>query len=69
MEFDFSGYATRADTKCSDGRTIKPNAFKSDNGRQVPLCWQHGHSDVNNVLGHATLENRVDGVYAYCKFN
>ena len=69
MEFDFSGYATRADVKCSDGRTIKPNAFKSDDGKQVPLCWQHGHSDVNNVLGHAVLENRPDGVYAYCKFN
>ena len=69
MEFDFSGYATRADTKCSDGRTIKPNAFKSDDGKQVPLCWQHGHSEVNNVLGHAVLENRVDGVYAWCKFN
>lgn len=69
MEFDFSGYATRADVKCSDGRTIKPNAFKSDDGKQVPLCWQHGHSDVNNVLGHAVLENREDGVYAWCKFN
>ena len=69
MEFDFSGYATRADVKCSDGRTIKPNAFKSDDGKQVPLCWQHGHSDVNNVLGHAVLENRPDGVYTYCKFN
>mgnify|MGYP003607909421 FL=1 len=63
MEFDFSGYATRADVKCSDGRTIKPNAFKSDDGKQVPLCWQHGHSDVNNVLGHAVLENRPVGVY------
>ena len=69
MEFDFSGYATRADMKCSDGRTIKPNAFKSDDGKQVPLCWQHGHSEVSNVLGHAVLENRVDGVYAWCKFN
>lgn len=69
MEFDFSGYATRADRECSDGRTIRPNAFKSDDGKQVPLCWQHGHSDVNNVLGHAVLENREDGVYAWCKFN
>ena len=69
MNYDFSGYATRADTKCSDGRTIKPNAFKSDDGKQVPLCWQHGHSDISNVLGHAVLENREDGVYAYCKFN
>ena len=69
MEYDFSGYATRAGVKCSDGRTILPNAFKSDNGKQVPLCWQHGHTDVNNVLGHAVLENRDDGVYAYCRFN
>ena len=69
MEADFSGYATRANVKCSDGRTIMPDAFKHNDGSQVPLVWQHGHSDPNNVLGHALLENREDGVYAYGFFN
>ena len=69
MEADFSGYATRANVKCSDGRTIMRDAFKHNDGTQVPLVWQHGHSDPNNVLGHALLENREDGVYAYGFFN
>ena len=69
MKPDFSGYASRANVKCSDGRTILPNAFKDADGQSVPLVWQHGHSDVNNVLGHARLENRDDGVYAYGFFN
>jgi HK97 family phage prohead protease len=69
MEADFSGYATKAGLKCSDGRTIMPGAFKHQDQMQVPLVWQHGHSDPENVLGHATLENREDGVYAYGYFN
>lgn len=69
MEYDFSGYASRANVKCSDGRTIKPNAFAHQDGERVPLMWQHLHNDPGNVLGHAVLENRKDGVYAYGKFN
>jgi HK97 family phage prohead protease len=69
MEADFSGYATKAGLKCTDGRTIMPDAFKHNDGAQVPLVWQHGHTDPNNVLGHAKLENRSDGVYAYCFLN
>lgn len=69
MEADFSGYATKAGIKCSDGRTIMPDAFKHQDGETVPLVWQHGHNDVENVLGHAVLENRPDGVYAYAFFN
>ena len=69
MKFDFSGYATRNDLKCSDGRTIRKDAFKDNDGEIVPLVWQHIHNDPGNVLGHALLENRDDGVYAYCKFN
>jgi len=69
MEADFSGYATKAGLKCSDGRTIMPNAFQHQDKMQVPLVWQHGHKDVENVLGHAILENRPDGVYSYCFFN
>lgn len=69
MKFDFSGYATRNDLKCSDGRTIRKDAFKDNDGAIVPLVWQHIHNDPGNVLGHALLENRDDGVYAYCKFN
>lgn len=68
-KFDFSGYATKNDLKCSDGRTIRKNAFKDNHGQTVPLVWQHVHDDPTNVLGHALLENRDDGVYAYCKFN
>jgi hypothetical protein len=69
MEADFSGYATKAGLKCSDGRTIMPDAFKHQDQMQVPLVWQHGHSDPGNVLGHAILEARPDGVYAYGFFN
>ena len=66
---DFSGWATKAGLKCTDGRTITPDAFKDQNGVTVPLVWQHGHNDVENVLGHAVLEHRPEGVYAYCYFN
>lgn len=69
MKFDFSGYATKNDLKCADGRTIRHNAFKENDGQTVPLVWQHVHNTPDNVLGHALLENREDGVYAYCKFN
>lgn len=69
MKADFSGYATKSGIRCSDGRTIMSDAFKKQDGTQVPLVWQHGHSDVENVLGHAVLENRQDGVYAYGFFN
>lgn len=68
-KYDFSGYATRANLKCSDGRIIMKDAFKGDDGKQVPLVWNHRHGDVSEVLGHAVLENREDGVYAYCTFN
>jgi len=69
MEADFSGYATKAGLKCSDGRTIMPGAFKHQDQMRVPLVWQHGHSDPENVLGHAILEAREDGVYTYGYFN
>ena len=67
--YDFSGWATRNNIKCSDGRTIMKDAFKQNDGQKVPLVWNHQHDDPNEVLGHALLENREDGVYAYCKFN
>lgn len=67
--YDFSGWATRNNLKCSDGRTIIKNAFKEQHGKTVPLVWNHQHNDPLNVLGHALLENREEGVYAYCKFN
>jgi len=67
--FDFSGYATRNDLKCADGRTIRRNAFAECDGATVPLVWQHQHNNPSNVLGHALLENRPDGVYAYGVFN
>lgn len=67
--FDFSGWATKANLKCSDGRTILKDAFKDNDGQTVPLVWNHQHNDPLNVLGHAMLENRDEGVYAYCKFN
>lgn len=67
--YDFSGWATKANLKCSDGRIIRENAFKHNDGQQVPLVWNHQHTDPNEVLGHALLENRKEGVYAYCKFN
>jgi hypothetical protein len=69
MKADFSGYATKAGLKCSDGRTIMPEAFKHMDGKTVPLVWQHGHNSPENVLGHAVLEAREDGVYAYGYFN
>ena len=69
MEPDFTGYATKANLKCTDGRTIMPNAFEHQDQSQVPLVWQHMHNDVNNVLGYAVLENRSDGVYAKGYFN
>lgn len=68
-KYDFCGWATRNNLKCSDGRTILPNAFKDNDGRTVPLVWNHQHNDPFNVLGHALLENRSDGVYAYGTFN
>lgn len=69
MKYDFSGYATKNNVTCSDGRTILENAFIENDGQDVPLVWQHGHTDPENVLGHAKLENRKDGVYAYCELN
>ena len=68
-KFDFSGWATRNNLKCSDGRTIMKDAFKDNDGQTVPLVWNHQHNGPFNVLGHALLENRADGVYAYCTFN
>lgn len=67
--FDCSGWATRNDIKCSDGRTIRKNAFKDNDGQTVPVVWNHSHNDPMNVLGHALLENRDQGVYSYIKFN
>lgn len=69
MKFDFGGYATKADVRCSDGRTIKRDAFKNCDGKKVPLVWQHLRDDPSNVVGYAVLENRPDGVYAYGNFN
>ena len=68
-DYDFSGYATRNDLTCGDGRVIRKNAFKNQDGQKVPLIWNHEHNNPEAVLGHAILENRDDGVYAYCKFN
>lgn len=67
--YDFSGYATRNDLLCEDGRTIRKDAFKDNDGATVPLIWNHNHKDSQAVLGHALLKNRKDGVYAYCTFN
>lgn len=67
--YDFSGWATRNDLQCSDGRTIRRDAFKGNDGAVIPLVWNHEHNDPNAVLGHAMLENRDDGVYAYGTFN
>lgn len=69
MEFDFGGYATKAGVLCSDGRTIRKNAFKNQNGMKVPLIWNHQRNEPENVIGHAYLENRPDGMYCYGKFN
>ena len=68
-KYDFGGWATRNDMRCYDGRTIKKNAFKSQDGETVPLVWDHNHTGPEHVLGHAVLENRDEGVYAYCVFN
>lgn len=68
-EFDFSGWATKANIKCADGRIISKDAFKDNNGKTVPLVWNHQHDRPDDVLGHALLENREEGVYAYCSFN
>ena len=67
--YDFCGWATRNGLRCSDGRIIVRDAFKDNNGKKVPLVWNHQHNEPTNVLGHALLENRAEGVYAYCKFN
>lgn len=69
MKYDFCGWATRNNIQCSDGRIIRKDAFKSNDGQKVPLVWNHQHNDPTNILGHAVLENREDGVYAYCTFN
>lgn len=69
MKYDFSGWATKNNIQCSDGRTILKDAFKDNDGKEVPLVWNHEHNDMLNVLGHALLENREDGVYAYCSLN
>lgn len=69
FEYDFCGWATRNGLKCADGRTIVRDAFKHNDGDIVPLVWNHGHNDPNNVLGHALLENRDEGVYVYGSFN
>lgn len=68
-KYDFSGWATRNDLVCADGRTIRHNAFENCDGKTVPLVWNHQHNEPTNILGHALLENRKDGVYAYCTFN
>ena len=67
--YDFGGWATRNDLKCSDGKTIKKDAFVDNDNKTVPLVWNHDHSDPTNVLGHALLKNMDSGVYAYCTFN
>ena len=68
-DFNFGGWATRNDLLCGDGRTIRKNAFKDNDGQTVPLVWNHDHTNPEAVLGHALLENREEGVYAHCKFN
>ena len=68
-KYDFSGWATRNDLLCADGRTIRKGAFKANDGQTVPLVWNHDHNDPDRILGHALLENRDEGVYAYCSFN
>lgn len=68
-KYDFSGYATKANLRCSDGRVIMPGAFKGQDGAKVPLVWNHRHGDIADVIGNAVLEHRADGVYAHCTFN
>ena len=67
-KYDFSGWATRNDLLCADGRTIRKNAFIANDGQTVPLLYGHCHNDPDRILGHALLENRDEGVYAYCTF-
>lgn len=69
MKYDFSGWATKNNLRCSDGRTIMKDAFKENDGQTVPLVWNHQHNEPSNVIGHALLENRNEGVYTYCNFN
>lgn len=69
MECDFSGWATKNDLRCADGRIIRKDAFSTNDGKKVPLVWNHQHNSASDILGHAYLENRDEGVYAYCKFN
>lgn len=69
MEYDFCGWATRNDLRCGDGRIIRKDAFKGNDGKKVPLVWNHQHNNPSSTLGHAMLENRDEGVYAYCSFN
>ena len=69
MEADFSGFATKAGLKCTDGRTIMKDAFGHQANTKVPLVWQHGHKDIENVLGHVMLEAKEGDVYAYAYFN
>lgn len=69
FDYDFSGWATKANVKCFDGLTIAPNAFKDCDGKVVPVVWNHDHSAPESVLGHALLQNRKEGVYAYVKLN
>ncbi len=69
MKYDFSGYATKFDVKCSDGRVIKKDAFKHQHNQKIPLVWQHTYADPSNILGHGVLEHREDGEYVYCLFN
>ena len=69
MDYDFGGWATYNNLLCADGRTIRKDAFVDNDGQSVPLVWNHQHNSPENVLGHAMLKNREDGVYAYCSFN
>ena len=68
-KYDFSGWATKNDLECSDGRIIRKDAFKHNDGQTVPLVWNHDHTDPYRIVGHALLENRSEGVYAYCSLN
>ena len=68
-KFDFSGWATKNDLRCSDGRIIRRDAFKHNDGQVVPLVWNHDHTDPYRIVGHARLENRDEGVYAFCSLN
>ena len=69
LTFDFSGYVTKNDLRCSDGRTIRHGAFADQDGEVVPLVWNHQHNSPDNVLGHVLLENAEDGVYGYAALN